>query len=64
MRVQVTVGVQKPESVDVPALHAGLPRGRVSVEAVFGGLDVANPDTGEVTVVASAAVEAFLPYQG
>jgi uncharacterized protein (TIGR02058 family) len=63
MRVAVTVGVQKPEQVDCAALEAGLPRGRVAVRAVPGGLDITNPDTGEITVLASAAVEAFLPPQ-
>lgn len=60
MEVRVTVAVQKPEAVDVEALKAGLPRGRVSVTATHGGLDITNPDTGEITVVATAAVEAFL----
>jgi hypothetical protein len=30
---------------------------------VFGGMNLTNPDTGNVTVIASAAVEAFLPPQ-
>lgn len=60
MRVQVTVGVQAPERVDRDVLAARLPRGRVEVRAVHGGLDVVNPDSGAVTVMASAAVEAFL----
>lgn len=64
MRVKVTVGVQEPEAVDCAALAATLPRGRAEVRAVMGGLNVTNPDTGEVTVVAQAAVEAFLPKQG
>lgn len=64
MRVQVTVGVQDPEAVDCATLAATLPRGRAEVRAVLGGLNVTNPDTGEVTVVAQAAVEAFLPKQG
>lgn len=63
MRVQVTVGVQDPDVVDCAALAATLPRGRAEVRAVKGGLNVTNPDTGEVTVVAQAAVEAFLPKQ-
>lgn len=63
MRVQVTVGVQHPERVDCDALARGLPRGRADVRAVRGGLDIENPDTGEITVIASAAVEAFLPPQ-
>jgi len=63
MRVQVTIGVQKPEDVDCAALAKLLPRGRAEVSAVFGGLDVTNPDTGGVTVMAQAAVEVFLPPQ-
>ena len=63
MRVQVTVGVQLPEAVDCDALAAKLPRGQATVRAVFGGLDVENPDTGKILVIASAAVEAFLPKQ-
>ncbi|MDD9920759.1 MAG: Lin0512 family protein [Boseongicola sp.] len=64
MRVDVTVGVQNPEAVDCDALIDGLPRGRASVRAVLGGLNVTNPDTGKTIVIASAAVEAFLPKQG
>ncbi len=60
MQVQVTVGVQSPESVNLEALKSGLPRGQVSVKATHGGLDITNPDSGEVTVIATAAVEAFL----
>ena len=60
MQVQVSVGVQDPGQVDTEALIKGLPRGNVTVAAVMGGLDITNPDTGEVTVLASAAVEAFL----
>lgn len=63
MRVQVTIGVQEPDQVDCAALTEKLPRGRATVKAVHGGLDVTNPDTGKVLVVASAAVEAFLPRQ-
>jgi uncharacterized protein (TIGR02058 family) len=61
MQVRVSVGVQDPDAVDCDALKAGLPRGQVFVTAVHGELNVANPDTGNVTVIASAAVEAFLP---
>ena len=64
MRVQVTVGVQEPDKVDIETLTAKLPRGTATVTAVFGGLNVTNPDNGNVLVIASAAVEAFLPPQG
>ncbi len=60
MEVRVTVAVQKPDAVDTEALKSGLPRGEVSVTATHGGLDITNPDSGDVTVIATAAVEAFL----
>ena len=60
MQVQVTVGVQSPAQVDCAQLAATLPRGRATVTAVRGGLDVTNPDTGNTIVIATAAVEAFL----
>jgi len=63
MRVQVTIGVQAPDQVDCSALAQRLPRGRAEVRAVQGGLDVTNPDTGKTLVIATAAVEAFLPSQ-
>ncbi|WP_299849014.1 Lin0512 family protein [uncultured Roseovarius sp.] len=64
MRVQVTVGVQDPGQIDTTALAGTLPRGRASVTTVKGGQNVTNPETGETLVIATAAVEAFLPYQG
>ncbi len=63
MRVQVTVAVQEPNKIDADRLTAGLPRGRATVTAVKGGLNIANPETGDTAVVATAAVEAFLPSQ-
>ncbi|MDG1281316.1 MAG: Lin0512 family protein [Pseudorhodobacter sp.] len=64
MEVRVTIGVQEPKAVDCAALAAKLPRGRAVVTAVHGGLNVTNPDNGNVIVIASAAVEAYLPKQG
>ncbi|MBM7069056.1 Lin0512 family protein [Actibacterium sp. 188UL27-1] len=63
MRLQVTIGIPDPDSVDIPTLTATLPRGKATVRAVKGGLYITNPNTGNVTVVASAAIEAFLPPQ-
>lgn len=60
MEVRVTVAAQNPDGIDTEALKSGLPRGRVLVTAVHGGLDITNPDSGEITVIATAAVEAFL----
>nr|WP_298377129.1 Lin0512 family protein [uncultured Halomonas sp.] len=61
MRVQVTIGVQEPDKVDTDALAAQLPRGRAEVTAVQGGLNIDDPEQGTTHIVATAAVEAFLP---
>ncbi|WP_412556200.1 Lin0512 family protein [Sulfitobacter geojensis] len=61
MQVQVTIGVQEPDKLDLAALTAKLPRGKAEVRAVQGGLNV--PAGGETIVVAQASVEAFLPLQ-
>lgn len=63
MQVQVTIGVQEPEALDTDALAKGLPRGQSRITAVKGGQNVINPNTGETVVIATAAVEAFLPEQ-
>jgi uncharacterized protein (TIGR02058 family) len=61
MRVQVTIGVQEPGRVDIGLVAAVLPRGRAEVTAVHGGLNVHDAENGRTHVIATAAVEAFLP---
>lgn len=63
MRVVVTIGVQKPEEVDCEAVAATLPRGRAEVTAVLGGLNVKDPQNETTTVIATAAVEAYIPVE-
>ncbi len=63
MDVRVTLGAQEPEKIDTEALISKLPRGRATVTATHGGLNVTNPDTGNTLVIVQAAVEAFLPAQ-
>jgi len=63
MRVQVTVGVQEPDKLDTEALADMLPRGRATVTATKGGQNVHNPETDDTAVIATAAIEAFLPDQ-
>jgi len=63
MQVRVTIGVQDPEKLDTDALAACLPRGKASVTAVKGGQNVHNPFANETHVIATAAIEAFLPDQ-
>ncbi|MEM8842436.1 MAG: Lin0512 family protein [Pseudomonadota bacterium] len=64
MQVKVTIGVQEPDKVDAAAVSAYLPRGSAETRVVHGGLNVASTDTGRTIVIATAAVEAFLPGQG
>jgi uncharacterized protein (TIGR02058 family) len=54
MRVEVTIGVPRPEAVDKTAVLAVLPHGTGTVNVVEGGLEVAN-ESGSTTVVANAA---------
>ncbi|UWQ74772.1 Lin0512 family protein [Leisingera sp. M658] len=63
MRVDVTIGVQQPEAVDCDLVAQDLPRGRASVRAVMGGLNVEDAEAGTRHVVATAAIEAWLPDQ-
>jgi uncharacterized protein (TIGR02058 family) len=54
--VEVTIGVQRPERVDLEKIKASLPVGNVTVKAVRGGLDVADPENNDPAVIASAAI--------
>jgi uncharacterized protein (TIGR02058 family) len=54
--VEVTIGVQRPERVDLEKVKASLPVGNVTVRAVKGGLDVPDPAHDDPAVIASAAV--------
>ncbi|HEY6984027.1 Lin0512 family protein [Reyranella sp.] len=56
MFVDVTIGVQQPDKVDLEKVRASLPHGIVTVKAVKGGLDVSDPDGKDIAVIASAAV--------
>ena len=56
MQVAVTIGVQRPDRVQIEAVKAALPHGQVSVTVVKGGLDVPDEAAGDVAIIASAAV--------
>ena len=56
MQVEVTIGVQEPGKVDAQAVTSSLPRGRVTVKVVKGGLDVPPEGDHDLAVIASAAV--------
>ena len=56
VEVDVTIGVQKPDMVDIEKVRASLPVGNVTVKAVKGGLDVPDPENNDPAVIASAAI--------
>jgi uncharacterized protein (TIGR02058 family) len=56
MQVEVTIGVQEPTRVNADAVKAALPHGEVSIKVVKGGLDVLDRETGDIAVIASAAI--------
>jgi uncharacterized protein (TIGR02058 family) len=56
MKVEVTIGVQRPEMVDAARVKASLPHGEVTVTVVKGGLDVPDEASSDVAVIATAAV--------
>ena len=60
MQVKVTIGVQHPDQVDTAIVAQKLPRGRAEVTAVKGGLNVVDAENNTCSVVATAAVEAYL----
>ena len=60
MDVSVTIAVQQPSKVDPAKVATRLPRGNVRVQVVFGGLDIVDNEHDTRSVLATAAVEAFL----
>ena len=55
MRVEVTIGVPKPDLVDKAQVLAVLPHGSGTVNVVEGGLEIPNDAGTNSTVIANAA---------
>ena len=60
MLVKVTIGVTTPELVDIDRVFAELPYRAPEVKIVKGGLDAHDAENDNVSVIATAAIEAFL----
>lgn len=56
MIVHVTIGVPRPEKVQVDEVAAALPHGRVSVTVAMGGLELLNEDGSDGTLIANAII--------
>jgi uncharacterized protein (TIGR02058 family) len=55
MRVEILIGVPRPELVDKAAVLAVLPHGTGTVDIVEGGLEIVNDTGTDSTVIANAA---------
>lgn len=63
MRVEVTVGVPKPETVDLQALVDVLPHGTGTAKAVEGGLAIPKQGSDDVTLIAHAAAVVYMDVE-
>lgn len=61
--IRVTIGVPAPDAVETDVLRPLFPRGTLTITVVPGGLTVAEADGAGGSVIATAAVEVFLPEQ-
>ncbi|WP_417516195.1 Lin0512 family protein [Minwuia sp.] len=59
--VDVTVGTQKPDEVNITEVARSLPVGKVTVTSVLGGLDVPDARNDDLAVIASAMISVRLP---
>ena len=55
MRVEVIIGVPKPEAVDTAQVLAILPHGTGEVKVVQGGLEIPSDNGTDKTIIANAA---------
>lgn len=63
MKVEVNIGVAKPQLVDREQVRAVLPYGTSTIEVVEGGLDIVSDCGTKVTVVANAAAVVYLDLE-
>ena len=60
MLVNVTIGVKKPDLVDKSLVALELPRGKIKVTVVEGGLNISDTTSGKDHIIATAGIEAFV----
>lgn len=63
MLIEVEIGVQQPDKVNVDAVAAVFPYGQASVTVGHGGLDVPKPDGSGATIIANAAIVVYLDIE-
>lgn len=60
MRINVHIGANRPEEIDVPAVAEVFPYGDVTVTATHGGMDIPKEDGVDRTILVNAAVVVYL----
>ena len=63
MLIDVEIGVQRPDEVDIHQVAAIFPYGNALVQVVEGGLDMAKPDGNGHTIIANAAVVVYFDME-
>ena len=63
MLIDVEIGVQCPDEVDIHQVAAIFPYGNASVRVVEGGLDIAKPDGEGYAIIANAAVVVYFDME-
>jgi uncharacterized protein (TIGR02058 family) len=63
MIIDVEIGVQRPQQVDIDKVAAIFPYGQASVQVVEGGLDIDKPDGSGCTIIANAAVVVYFDME-
>ena len=64
MQIELTLAAQAPDQIDVDAVAATLPYGTVKPQAVKGGLNVEDTETGDTCVIVNAGVAVWLDLPG
>ena len=63
MLIDVEIGVQRPDEVNINQVSAIFPYGNASVQVVEGGLDIAKPDGKGHTIIANVAVVVYFDME-
>lgn len=56
MDIEVLIGAPRPETIDKDVVAAVFPYGKITVHCHEGGLEIANPEGTDTTLLAHAAV--------
>ena len=60
MRVEITIGVPRPEEVKKSDVLSVLPHGNGTIQCVEGGLEIPHPTRNTKTLIANAAAVVYL----